>query len=62
MPIADLVFVGASVFTAGEEAPRRADVAVSDGLILAIGTAEEIGELVGAGKRVVVASGRLILP
>ena len=62
MPIADLVFVGGSVFTAGEEAPRRADVAVSDGLILAIGTAEEIGELVGAGTRVVEASGRLILP
>jgi len=39
---ADTVFVDGWIFSAPQDAPVRADVAVADGRIMAVGTAEEI--------------------
>lgn len=59
---ADIVFVDGWIFSAPQDVPVRADVAVADGRIMAVGPAEEIAALVGEHTDVVPLTGRLLLP
>ncbi|SDK90373.1 hypothetical protein SAMN05216282_11749 [Cryobacterium psychrotolerans] len=60
--VADIVFVDGWIFSAPQDAPVRADVAVADGRIMAVGAAEDIAALVGENTDVVPLTGRLLLP
>ncbi|GMV05621.1 MAG: amidohydrolase [Gemmatimonadota bacterium] len=59
---ADLVLTGGHVVTVDEAVPEAEAVAVKDGRILALGTAEEIGAYVGSATRVVDLAGRTVVP
>jgi predicted amidohydrolase YtcJ len=61
-PSIDTLFVGGSVFSAGQATSRRAGVAVQDGRIAAIGPDDELRELAGAVTEVVDLAGGLLLP
>jgi predicted amidohydrolase YtcJ len=62
MPSVDTVFVGGSLFTAGQQSSRRGAVAVRGGRIVAVGTDEEVRELVTSGTEVVDLAGALLAP
>ena len=55
-------FVGGSIFSQALGAPSRAAVAVRDGRIAAIGTDEQIRELIDSSTEVIDISGRLLSP
>jgi predicted amidohydrolase YtcJ len=59
---ADLVLSGGHVHTVDPAKPRAEAVAVRGERIVALGSAAEIGELVGPRTRVVDLAGRLLLP
>jgi predicted amidohydrolase YtcJ len=59
---ADLVLSGGHVHTVDPANPRAEAVAVRGERIVAVGSAAEIGELVGPRTRVVDLAGRLLLP
>ena len=59
---ADTVFVGGRVFTAGLTTSQPGAVAVSGGRIAAVGTDDEVRELVGPGTEVVDLAGGLLVP
>ena len=59
---ADLVFTGGQVHTVDPARPRVDAVAVGNGRIVAIGSAAEVGELIGPRTRVVDLRNRLLLP
>ena len=59
---ADLAVVNARVHTVDPAAPRAEAVAVDGPAILAVGTDDEIRELVGAETRVIDARGATVLP
>jgi predicted amidohydrolase YtcJ len=59
---ADTVFVGGRVFTAGLTTSHPGAVAVSGGRIAAVGTDDEVRELVGPGTEVVDLAGGLLVP
>lgn len=59
---AELVIRGGMVVTADQRAPFAEAVAVSGGLIAAVGSEAELGELVGAGTEVVEAGGAMVTP
>ncbi|KQQ92867.1 amidohydrolase [Leifsonia sp. Leaf325] len=61
MPIADVVFTGGAVFSAGAAASVAADVAVLDGRIVAVGPTDELHAWVGDATTVVDTSGRLVV-
>jgi predicted amidohydrolase YtcJ len=58
----DTVFVGGSLFTAGQQSSRRGALAVLDGRIVAIGSDDDVRELVGPGTDVVDLAGGLLAP
>ncbi len=58
----DTVFVGGSLFTAGQTTSRRAALAVRGGRIAAIGTDDEMRELAGTSTDVVDLEGGLLAP
>jgi predicted amidohydrolase YtcJ len=59
---ADTVFVGGSLFTAGQQKSRPGALAVHAGRIVAIGGDDAMRELVGPGTEVVDLQGGLLLP
>ena len=59
---ADKIFTNAYVWTVDAEHPEAEAIAVRDGIILAVTTAERIEAYVGPDTRVIDAQGRLILP
>jgi predicted amidohydrolase YtcJ len=59
---ADLVLVGGKVRTSARPSGFAQGLAVRDGVIVAVGDDEEIGELTGRGTRVIDLRGRLALP
>lgn len=59
---ADLAVLNAKVFTVWDEMPEAQAVAVKDGVILAVGTNEEIDATIGRSTEVIDAEGRLVLP
>jgi predicted amidohydrolase YtcJ len=59
---ADLVLVNGKVVTVDEALPEAEAVAVRGDRIVAVGTSEQIGELVGSGTEVVDLAGRLVVP
>ncbi|MDQ0707424.1 putative amidohydrolase YtcJ [Arthrobacter woluwensis] len=62
MAIAQTILENGWVYTGRDDVPRRADLAIGDGKVLAVGTAEELAPLAdGATERLDVA-GRLIVP
>ncbi|MET1016429.1 MAG: amidohydrolase family protein, partial [Leifsonia flava] len=61
MPIADVVFTGGAVFSAGAAASVAADVAVLDGRIVAVGSTDDLRAWVGDATTVVDTSGRLVV-
>ena len=61
MPIADVVFTGGAVFSAGAAASVAADVAVLDGRIVAVGPTDDVRAWVGDATTVVDTSGRLVV-
>lgn len=61
MPIADVVFTGGTVFSAGATASVSADVAVLDGRIVAVGTTADVRDWIGDGTTVVDTTGRLVV-
>ncbi len=60
--MADLVFLGGSVWTGDPAAPSATAVAVKDGRIVAVGTDAEVEGLVGDSTRVVDLAGRMLMP
>lgn len=59
---ADLVLTGGHVVTVDEAVPEAEAVAVKEGRILALGTAEEIAAHVGSATQVVELAGRTVVP
>jgi len=59
---ADLAYTGGRLFTAGWSESRPGGVAVRDGRIVAVGTDDELRELVGPRTEVVDLAGGLLLP
>jgi len=59
---AELIFTGGDVVTMNDAQPGAQAVAVANGRILAVGTAEEIGSLRGSATRVVDLGGKALLP
>ncbi|HET8779196.1 MAG TPA: amidohydrolase [Agromyces sp.] len=62
MTHADLVFTGGPVFTANTVRSRASAVAVRGGRIVAVGTEDDLRELVGPSTEVVDLTGRLLVP
>jgi predicted amidohydrolase YtcJ len=59
---ADLVFVNGDVYTVDAARSWATAVAVRDGAIAAVGTDDEVRDLIDAGTEVVDLTGRLLLP
>jgi predicted amidohydrolase YtcJ len=59
---ADLVFVNGDVYTVDATRSWANAVAVRDGAVVAVGTDDEVRELIGQGTEVVDLAGRLLLP
>lgn len=59
---ADLVLLGAKIFTADAEAPWADALAVKDGLILEVGTERAVSRFIGEGTEVVHRPGGLAVP
>ncbi|GAA1767477.1 amidohydrolase [Agromyces humatus] len=62
MPHADLVFTGGPVFTANAVRSRASAVAVTGGRIVAVGSDDDVRELIGSRTEVVDLAGRMLLP
>jgi predicted amidohydrolase YtcJ len=62
MTHADLVFTGGPVFTADTVRSQARAVAVAAGRIVAVGSHDEVRELVGPATEVVDLAGRMLLP
>jgi predicted amidohydrolase YtcJ len=60
--VADLVFLGGSVWTGEDGTAVQEAVAVRDGRIVAVGTDESVEPLIGSETRVVELEGRSLLP
>ena len=60
--MADQVFINGIVYTVDESNPKSEAVAVKDGLILAIGTTEEIQAFVGKETEVIDLQGKTMTP
>ncbi len=58
----DLVVLNARVYTCDPASSWAEAIAVSDGLITAVGTAADVAEHVGADTVVVDAGGRMVMP
>ncbi|WP_375386292.1 amidohydrolase [uncultured Microbacterium sp.] len=61
MAVADVVFTGGSVFSAGDESSSPADVAIAGGRIIAIGSPEAVAETIGPDTRMIDTARRLIV-
>ena len=59
---ADLVFVNGDVYTVDAARSWARAVAVRDGAIVAVGTDDEIRDLIGDGTDVVDLAGRMLVP
>jgi predicted amidohydrolase YtcJ len=59
---ADQVFINGIVYTVDETKPKAEAVAVKDGLILAVGTSEEIQAYVGQSTKVIDLQGKTMTP
>ncbi|WP_291782976.1 amidohydrolase [Cecembia sp.] len=59
---ADLVFTNGIVYTVDESAPKAEAVAVKNGLILAVGTTEEIQAFVGKETEIIDLQGKTMTP
>jgi len=59
---ADQVFINGIVYTVDEANPKVEAVAVKDGLILAVGTTEEIQKFVGSDTEVIDLAGKTMTP
>jgi predicted amidohydrolase YtcJ len=59
---ADLVFVNGDVYTVDAARSWARAVAVSDGAIAAVGTDDEVRDLIGDGTEVIDLAGRMVLP
>ena len=59
---ADLIFTNARVYTVEAGQPWAEAVAIEDGLIVAVGTADEIASFTGEGTQRVDLGGRLLMP
>lgn len=59
---ADQVFINGIVYTVDEANPQVEAVAVKDGLILAVGTTEEIQKFVGSDTEVIDLAGKTMTP
>ena len=57
-----MIITNAKVLTMDEGAPRAEAVAVAGGQIIAVGSADEVGKLIGAATKVIDAGGRTLLP
>ena len=62
MPYADLAFLGASVEPIVPRTASASAVAVRDGRITAVGTAQQVRDQIGSGTRVVELDGQTLLP
>jgi predicted amidohydrolase YtcJ len=62
MPDADLAFVGGRLFTGRGQPSAPGALAVSAGQIVAVGTDDEVAELIGPGTEVVELGDRLLTP
>ena len=61
-PAADLILTNARIYTVDKKQPWAQAVAISDGKIVAVGTAEEAARTRRAHTRIVDLGGRLVLP
>jgi predicted amidohydrolase YtcJ len=61
-PPADLVLTGGNVITVDAEIPKAEAVACRGDRIVAVGSAEDIGILIGPGTKVIPLKGRTVVP
>ena len=61
-PVADLLLVNADVVTVDETLPRAQAVAIRDGLILDVGTSEEMSKHRGKQTEVIDLQGQMVIP
>lgn len=62
MTLASLIVTGGRVLTMDASRPRAEAVALADGRVLAVGSADEIGARAGPGCRIIDAGGATVLP
>ena len=62
MPDADLAFVGGRIFTGHGRPSRPGAVAVADGTIVAVGSDDDVKDLIGSSTEVVELGDRLLSP
>ena len=62
MPDADLAFVGGRIFTGHGRPSRPGAVAVTDGTIVAVGSDDDVKDLIGSSTEVVELGDRLLSP
>lgn len=60
MASADVVFRGGAIFTEGQSSSRPADVAILDGIIVAVG--DDVDAHIGTSTQIVDLAGRLLVP
>jgi len=60
--VADLIIINANVRTMASEQPKAEAIAVSNGEIIAVGSAKTIRALAGEGTKTIDAGGRLVIP
>jgi predicted amidohydrolase YtcJ len=59
---ADLAFVNGAVYTVDPVRPRAQAVAVRHGRIVAVGSDDDVGDLIGPGTEAIDLKGRMLLP
>jgi predicted amidohydrolase YtcJ len=60
--VADTIYLGGSILTINDKAPRAEAVAVADGLILAVGERQSVMAFQGADTKIFDLKGRAMLP
>lgn len=60
--VADKVFINGTIYTVNEAMPKVQAVAVKDGMVMAIGSSEEINSYVGNGTEVIDLQGKTMTP
>lgn len=60
--VADKVFINGTIYTVNEAMPKVQAVAVKDGMIMAIGSSEEINSFVGNGTEIIDLQGKTMTP
>ena len=59
---AEVIYTGGTILTMNDVQPRAESVAIADGKVLAVGSAEEVNKLKGMGTQIVDLKGQTMIP